>query len=257
MRRAVPVLLLALFMPALFCGNSAAELTVKANHSFIKVGVDYHGSAVSLSGIADPGVELVATISSREVHQALKRKGEVGGIIWMNVGDVSFEHLPNVYFLRSTKATQDILSPEETERYSIGYAALKEKAGVEPASNGTERDRLFSEFVEYKEASHLYSTSVGGFSYTEGDGEGKYFTKIDWPYQIPPGHYKVNVYAVKGGRVVETAETEVRVERVGIIKRLADMAQNNGAAYGMVAIIIAIGAGFGVGLIFRKSGGAH
>lgn len=257
MRRAVPVFAMALFMLALFCGVSAAELTAIANHSLVEMNFDYHGSAVSLSGIADPDVELVATISSQEAHQELKRKGRVGGVIWMNVADVSFEHLPNVYFLRSTKAPQDILLPEETAKYSIGYGTLKEKAGIEPFSNEAERDRLFGEFVKYKEASHLYSTNVGAFSYTKGDGSGKYFTKIEWPYQVPPGHYQVNVYAVREGRVVETAKTGVIVKRVGIIERLADMAQNNGAAYGVVAVVVAIGAGFGAGLIFRKSGGAH
>jgi len=257
MHRAVPVFAMALFMLALFCGGSAAELTAVANHSLVEMNFDYHGSTVSLSGIADPDVEIVATISSQEVHQELKRKGKVGGVIWMNVGDVSFERLPNVYFLRSTKAPQDILSTEEMEKYSIGYGSLKERARLEPAANRAERDRLFGEFVKYKEASNLYSTGVGGFSYTKGDGSGKYYTRIEWPYQIPPGHYQVSVYAVKGGQVVETAETGVIVKRVGIIERLADMAQNNGAAYGVVAIVIAIGAGFGVGLIFRKSGGAH
>jgi hypothetical protein len=35
------------------------------------------------------------------------------------------------------------------------------------------------------------------------------------------------------------------------------MAKKNGALYGVISILSALGAGFGVGLIFRKGGGAH
>jgi hypothetical protein len=57
--------------------------------------------------------------------------------------------------------------------------------------------------------------------------------------------------------VVETAETHVFVEQVGMVKYLAGMAKNNGALYGVVSILAALAAGFGVGMVFRKGGGAH
>jgi hypothetical protein len=42
-----------------------------------------------------------------------------------------------------------------------------------------------------------------------------------------------------------------------VVKSLADMAKNNAALYGLISIAVALGAGFGVGMVFRKSGGAH
>jgi hypothetical protein len=35
------------------------------------------------------------------------------------------------------------------------------------------------------------------------------------------------------------------------------MAKNNAAVYGILSILAALGAGIGVGLVFRKGGGAH
>jgi len=78
-----------------------------------------------------------------------------------------------------------------------------------------------------------------------------------WPYQAAPGAYTVTVYAVKNGKVVETAESQVTVQQVGMVKSLATMAKNRAAIYGFLSIGIALGAGFGVGMIFRKGGGAH
>jgi hypothetical protein len=92
---------------------------------------------------------------------------------------------------------------------------------------------------------------------TEKNGVQNYYILTQWPYQAPPGSYTVTVYAVKDKKVVETATSGVLVEQVGGVKSFADMAKNNAAVYGIISILAALSAGFGVGLVFRKSGGAH
>jgi hypothetical protein len=67
----------------------------------------------------------------------------------------------------------------------------------------------------------------------------------------------VTAYAVKDKKVVETATADVSVDQVGLVKSFADMAKNKAAVYGIISILAALCAGFGVGLVFRKSGGAH
>ena len=57
--------------------------------------------------------------------------------------------------------------------------------------------------------------------------------------------------------VIETSETKLLVEHTGIMWFIADMAKNNGAMYGIVSIVIAIVAGFAVGIIFRMARGGH
>ena len=49
----------------------------------------------------------------------------------------------------------------------------------------------------------------------------------------------------------------MRVEQVGMVKTLAGMAKDSAAVYGFLSIGIALSAGFGVGLVFRKGGGSH
>ncbi|MGA2192586.1 MAG: TIGR02186 family protein, partial [Nitrospirota bacterium] len=105
--------------------------------------------------------------------------------------------------------------------------------------------------------SNLYFKTEGGFKLTNTNNAQSYYMKFKWPYQAAPGNYLVTVYAVKDGRVVEQATSNVLVEQVGTVKALADMAKNNGAFYGILAIVSALGTGFGVGLVFGKGGGAH
>lgn len=250
-------LLVSFGLMASYPGQAAATLTVDANHNHIKMDYNYNGSTVGISGISDPGVDLVVTVSSDDAHQTLKEKNKVAGVLWMNTGDVTFENIPNVYYLRSTKDPEGMLDTEKLVANGMGYQALLERAEIESTDGDVNKKDDFAEFVKYKEANRLYSALDGGFELSEQDGLRNYRVLIDWPYQIPPGEYQITAHAVKDGKVVERATTTVTVERAGIVKRLAEMAQNNGALYGAVAIVIAIMAGFGVGLIFGKGGGAH
>jgi len=236
---------------------SSAELTVKANHDHIKIDFFYHGSSVSVSGNADSGTDLIVKITSPDGHEVLKQKGKVAGLLWMNTGTLNFENTPNLYSIHSTKKIEDILSREEMDKYVIGYPALSRHIKMDPAVNEDETAKWFGEFVKYKESSNLYTTSYGRITTSAKDGRQAYYILTAWPYQAPPGDYLVTVYAVKDNKVIEMAEANVDVEQIGIIKALAGMAKNNAASYGIVSIIAALLAGFGVSLVFRKGGGAH
>ena len=246
-----------LFLLALFPGESAAQLTAKANHDHIKIDFFYHGSTVGVSGISDPGVDLVIKLTSAEGHQSLQKKGKVAGLLWMNVSELELEHVPSVYFLHSTKSIEDILSRDEMDKYGIGYQALEKHIKMTPVANEEEKTKWFNEFIKFKESSNLYSVSTGKISVREKDGGQDYFISTNWPHQAPPGKYLVTVIAIKDKKVVETATADVLVEQAGVVKSLADMAKNRGALYGIISIVAALGAGFSVGMIFRKSGGAH
>lgn len=240
-------------------GELSAELTTKANHDHINIDFFYHGSSVSIRGVSDPGTDLVIKITSEGGHHSLRQKGKVG-VLWMNVGTLKFEHVPSLYFLQSTKKIDDILSPEEQLKYGLGYKALAEESEITPLKNPKdpmEKEKWFTEFLKYKEASKIYSVEAGKISLTQKDGKQNYYIMMDWPYQATPGDYLVSVYAVKDMKVVEQAQSKVVVQQVGVIKSLAGMAKNNGAFYGFISVLAALGAGFGVGLIFRKGGGAH
>ena len=243
---------------ALAGGNADAMLTAKANHDHITIDFFYHGSSVSVKGVSDPGRDLVVKITSPEGHQVLKRKGKVGGVLWMNVGTLTFERTPNLYEVFSTRKINDILQTSEQEKHLIGYPALEKYVKIEGTENEADRADWFAQFVKFKEASKLYTAKESTVETTTlADGHMEYYVLTAWPYQAAPGDYTVTVYAVKDGKVVEQAESHVKVEQVGMVKTLATMAKNNAAIYGFLSIGIALGAGFGVGMIFRKGGGAH
>jgi hypothetical protein len=241
----------------LAAGPARAELTAKANHDHITVDFLYHGSTVSVRGVADPDAELIIKIASADGHEVLKEKGKKAGVLWMNVGSLAFEHAPKLYEIHSTRPVEQLLPDAEADRHVVGYPALSRHVAIEPLESAQEKAKWFGEYVKFKEDAHLYATSAGKITFSQKDGKREYYINTPWPFQAPPGDYVATVYAVKDGRVVETAESKILVEQVGGVKYLATMAKSHGALYGLLSILAALGAGFGVGLIFRKGGGAH
>lgn len=249
-------MLLTVCLLSSFTDTASAHLTAKANHDHITIDFFYHGSTVSVRGISDPDTDLIIKLTSQDGHQVLRERGKVGGLLWMNVGELKVKNVPAVYFLHSTKNIGDILSRDEMDKYVIGYPALEKHVQMDVRGD-EERTKWFNEFIKFKESSSLYGASSGKIDLTRKDGSQNYYILTQWPYQAPPGNYTVTVYAVKDKKVVETATSSVLVEQIGMVRSLANMARNSAAGYGIISILAALGTGFGVGLIFRKTGGAH
>ena len=237
--------------------QASAMLTIKANHDHIDVDYNYHGSTVSVKGVSDPDVDIVVKIATEPTEQSLMRKDKVGGVIWMNVEKLHFKDVPNLYLMRSTKPVDEILSADKRREFRIGLDAIEQTSEVEPAKDEQTAHALFGQFIKYKESRKLYSEDgVKVDMSNAGDGR-NYSTIFDWPYQATPGKYEVTVYSVKDGSVVESANAEVVVEQAGAVKFLSDMARNKAVMYGVLSIALALMAGFGVGMVFGKGGGAH
>ena len=239
-----------------FADSASAMLTAKANHDHITIDFFYHGSTVSVRGISEPATDLVIKITSPEGHQLLKKKGKVGGMLWMNVGQLKFENTPNFYEIFSTKKIEEILSTEEMDKNVIGFPALAKHVEITPVANEEEKAKWFDEFVKFKEDSKVYTSSSGNITFSKNaEGKQEYYILTEWPYQAQPGDYLVTVYAVKDHKVVEQATSNVNVAQIGMVKSLAGMAKDTPAVYGFLSIGVALSAGFGVSMVFRKGGG--
>ncbi|HXW68471.1 MAG TPA: TIGR02186 family protein [Dissulfurispiraceae bacterium] len=246
-----------LFLMIGMIGTASAALTIAANNDRLKIDFFYHGSTLTFTGVSDQGTDLIIKIAAPGGHQLLRKKGKVAGVLWMNVGELKFDHVPSLYSLHSTKKISDILSGEEQARHLIGYESLGKQTDIQPVANESDKTKWFDEFVKYKKASKLFAESEGDISLRVNAGEQHYYVSSPWPYQAAPGEYFVTVYAVKDKKVVATADTKVLVEQAGLVKSFASMAKNSAALYGVISIAAALVAGFGVGLIFRRGGGAH
>lgn len=260
---AVVLLLVILFMSDL---SMAAEPTETASSTIEKAPVTceilpdevfinsfYHGANLKITGKSDANDEIIIKISSPPTESSLKFMGKVAGLFWMKVGDMEFKPVSNVYMLYTTGAIDKIANPEERTRSMVGYDAIKAQVEITSSKGPVDKDRWFSEFIKFKEKDKIYGIHEGAVI---KDGKGGFSTTVDWPYQAPPGEYKVSVLAIREGKVYAEASQKLVVKTSGMITLLSDLAFKNPAIYGVIAIVIAILAGLGVGIVF-KGGGGH
>jgi len=241
---------------ALFTVAPAHALTLNVEPNLVPITFFYHGKSLTITGSSAIEDDLIIKISSPPANIAMKYKDKVGGLFWMKKGSYEFKDVPNVYIVHTSAALDRILSPEEQEKNMLGYKALIARAEVEDSTGNEVDKKWLDQFIRFKEAEKVYSVQEGTVVRQHGN-EGNTFTlNVDWPFQAPPGTYDVQVMAVRDGRVVDSSSTSFTVERQGVIAALSGMAFNKAALYGIMAIVIALVAGFAVGAIF-KGGGSH
>ena len=70
---------------------------------------------------------------------------------------------------------------------------------------------------------------------------------------MPIGTYEVTVHLFKHGRLVSSEKTPLTVQKVGLEAKIYDFAHDHAAWYGLIAIAIALVAGWLAGVIFRRA----
>lgn len=250
--KAAVLLLLAVCLPWLENPASAA-LSVDLATPRIGIHFFYHGTTVRVSGTSGKGEDIVIKIVSCQDHEVLRTKGKVGGVLWMNVGQITFDNIPSFYTVTGSRNPEEVFLPETAcEPYAIGYPCLRKKARIDGSDPGS-NEKWMTEFIELKKSAGLYSISSGHVK-TEEKGEVQSFrAEIPWPPQAVPGEYTLSVYAVKNGIVTDAAEKKLVVEQEGFVKFLADLARHRAREYGILSILVALVSGLAVGLIFHNA----
>ncbi len=241
----------------MFFAASALSMTFEVDPDRISITSLYHGSKIAVTGETGADEDIIIKFSSPGKEALLRKKGKAAGMIWMNVGEIEFEPVPDVYLVYATKDIDDILSEKEQDRFALGYGAFKRIVDISPPAGKDEKEKWVNEFIRFKEKNGIYGLFPGSIETTIKNGRKIYKLTADWPYKAPPQEYKVSVFAVRDKMVTDHAEAPVVVEKVGALKFISNMAFNNSAAYGIVSIFIAIAAGFIVSVMFKGAKGAH
>jgi hypothetical protein len=124
---------------------------------------------------------------------------------------------------------------------------------IEPA----EQQKFLGQFLQLKESEHIYATRPGALKVGAASGGQSPITgTFSLPTITKPGAYEVCLSVIDHGKVVRRTCTDLTVAMVGFPALLASLAYQHGAAYGVLAVIIAIVVGFAMGFVF-KGGGGH
>ncbi|MEW6426421.1 MAG: TIGR02186 family protein [Thermodesulfobacteriota bacterium] len=241
----------------LLAPRDCRALTAQVTPAAVPITFTYHGAELKISGDSAVDDDIIVKVSSPAADVEMKFKDKVAGLFWMKKGSLEFKGVPGVYLLATSAALDSLLPPQILRRNMLGLDAVVAGARVENDGGGEADGKWLEEFVRFKRHEMVYAVQEGTVVRRHGPTSNAYEVTVAWPFQAPPGTYDIEVLAVRDGRITERTATSFVVERKGVVAALSKMAIDQAALYGIMAIVIAMAAGFAVGAIFKKGGGSH
>jgi len=234
---------------------AAAGVEMAVTPSLVDITMSYSGKDLAVEATVPAGMDVAVKCEGPRRQLELSRKGKAQGLLWMNVGDLTFDSVPDLYMLRTSAPLATISSHEAQKEFLLGYDALREAVCSGEAS--PEASRYFTDLVKFKERDGLFSVSESAVTLTPGsDGTQRVTAELRLPSRASPTNYRVELYGLEDGEATLLAAKPVRLNKVGAVRTISSLAQNRGLLYGVVAVFIALCAGLAAGFIF-KGGKAH
>jgi uncharacterized protein (TIGR02186 family) len=224
----------------------ADEIVADLSSHVIAISSGFNGASVVLFGAIDGPGDVVAVMRGPAHPMTVWRKGKTLGI-WVNAEEVTFTEVPSYYAVAASRPLDELLRPEAAARYRIGAQYLQLGANAE----GTpERIRRFAAalLVEQQRAG-LFAAKPGQIARL---GDRLFRATFEFPANVPTGAYLAEVFLVRGGDVVVAGRTTpLHVFKVGVDAAVFDFATQEPVAYGAIAVLTAVVAGWLGSLPFR------
>lgn len=247
MARVLLWLSLALGLAALPARAQDQPLVVDLSDRLVAITTGFTGSRVLLFGATGGEGDVVVLVRGPAENTVVRRKSRVAGV-WVNTDAVTFANVPGFYHIASNRPVAEIVRDSERRRLQIGLDQLRLEP-IEPLDEA-EQTAFAAALVRNKQRLGLYATVPGEVAYL---GNRLFSTPLVLPANVPTGLYTVEVFFVRNGRVVGAVSTPLSISKIGIEARTFRFAHQQAPYYGLIAIVIALVAGWFAGFVFRKA----
>lgn len=241
----------------------AAEIAIALTNDHVEVDTGFSGARLTLfgaiSGIEAPaasaGVDIISVIrgptTQFQIRRLLKR-----GPIWIPGNTHAIKDAPGLYLTNANRPITDIAPLPDQAAYRLGADFLIIDATQDhnetpiAAQSGVHNNVFAKAFVSEAKDAGLYRDRIGGVEFKKG---ALFAINVDIPANTPVGEYSVAVYLYQDGVLLGRDEAELVVNKVGIERRIFDLAHNQPVTYGILSVVISLFAGWMAALAFRKS----
>lgn len=166
--------------------------------------------------------------------------------IWLNVDALMIPSVPSFYAVAASDALADILSPDADAEHQIT---------IDQAIRLDDAVGQVSDPAQYAEALVRLRARSGHFADLERfvhiDRETLFRARVQLPANIIDGAYITRIYLVRDGAVESVFRTAIFVRKDGIERWLYELAYEYPLLYGLLALVIALLAGYGASAIFN------
>ena len=225
----------------------AQPLVADLSSHLIAITAGFAGTEVLLFGATEGDGDVVVVLRGPDTQTIVRRKSRIAGV-WINTAQITFNGVPSFYRVAASQKLRDIATPALRLRHQLGVQYLR-LAAIEQAPGGeiaAFRDGL----IRNKERQGLFESETGEVRFL---GPRLFSTRFQLPANVPTGAYLVEVFLIRNGEVTAAQRTPMFVSRVGVGAEVYDFAQQQAAIYGILAVLIAVLAGWAAGAVFRRA----
>ena len=255
--RALAITALALTaLPAALPAHAERLIVSVSNHR-VTVTPNYSGEELVLFGSvekdastpANRAYDLVVTVSGPRVDMVTRRKERKFGI-WINTDSRQFLQVPAYLAIFSDRPIDAIASPEVQRRQQLGInnVVLTQRVGTDYA-DVVPSDPFRTAFVRLRSQHGLYRESSSAVTFLTPT---LFRTGIPLPAEVPIGTYNVDIKLFSDGQLVTRTETAFEIVKVGFEQFVANTSRQNGFAYGLATVVMALMTGWMASIVFRK-----
>lgn len=240
------IALLALVLLAgLRLAAAQAPLIADLDDHLIAITTGFAGADVLLFGTTDGPGDVIVVIKGPVADVEVLRKERVGGI-WINRKGLGFQNVPAVYMMAASKPLADLLPDDQRAFYQMGI----ENVRMVPVSPDDSDLKTFSDaLIRAKQKSGLFLDQPARILFI---GERLFRVNLRVPSTVPTGTYLAEVYLVRDQKIVGAQTTPLVISKIGFGADIYDFAHRHSAAYGVIAVLVALFAGWMAHLAFRR-----
>lgn len=236
------VLLVLIALPA-----RAGEIVGGLSQNRVSLTANYSGSEILIfgairhdatqTGEAAPFDVIIAVEGPRQ-PVAIWRKARRFGI-WINTEVAYMASVPSFYAVATTGPLAQILDPGEDARHRISpaQAIRPEQVTGAPEDAGDFPQAL----LRIREEDRIYQR-LERWVYLDRDI--LFRANVRLPENLTEGAYTTRMYLVRRGEVVHQFRTAIFVQKEGLERWLSRLAHERPLAYGLLALAIALAAGW-------------
>ncbi len=221
-------------------------LAIDLSQDLIGISTSFKGADVLLFGATEGDGDVIVVVRSPNSQVIVRRKERVAGI-WVNAAELVFDDAPGFYHVAASAPLEDLLPLPVLDANQIGTDHIAFNPHFLTSLNQEEAFR--SALIRNKQRSNLYTDGLRTVKFR---GDRLFRTRVALPANVPTGDYKVTVYLVQDGEISDRSDSLLQVRKVGFEAKVTEFAFEQAPVYGLIAIIIALIAGWFAGFVFRK-----
>ncbi|HKL68198.1 TIGR02186 family protein [Salibaculum sp.] len=194
---------------------------------------------------ADTELEVIIALAGPSEPVTVRRKERVAGI-WANVDAVEVDAAPSFYAVLSSAPLDEALSAVEDLRNDITIPRAIRSVGA--PMNVKDSEAFTRALIRIRERAGLYQVLENSVDLEE---DTLFRGQVTLPANLTEGPYRTRIFLTRDGSIVDVYETEIAVNKVGLERWLYELSRNQPLLYGLMALAIAVAAGWGASTGFR------